>query len=201
MTHQGRPALTVSPEPPDETLLPRLRAGEASAWHEAFSRLWPRAHRLAERVLHDRHLAEDAAADVLRRLAGEPHRVRSWPEVEAFVFVSTRRRALSMLRAARTAKRGAGTVIALEDAQTDAIPVSTVCTAALDLASLLPRLDPLRQQIVRAHFLHGQTSEEIGRELALNPATVRSHVLRALQQLRRDLPEATQDTDSRATAL
>ena len=180
----------------DDALLLRLRAGDTSAWREAFARLWPRAHRVATAVLHDSHLGEDAAADALRTIAADPGRVRSWPELEAFVLVTTRRRAISLQREAHAAKRGSGNIIALDDAAEPVTSADETSLAALDLAHLLPRLDPLRRQIVEAHFLRGENSDEIGRALNLNPATVRSHLMRALQSLRRDLPETKRETGS-----
>lgn len=181
---------------PDDAWLTRLRAGEATAWRDAFARLWPRAHRVATAVLRDAHLGEDAAADALRAVAAAPHRVRSWPELEAFVLVTSRRRAISLQREAQAAKRGSGNVVALDNILEPTAPADEVSVAALDLAALLPRLDPLRRRIVEAHYLHGESSDEIGRALRLNPATVRSHLLRALHQLRRDLPETNRETGS-----
>ena len=181
---------------PEDALLPRLRAGDASAWREAFARLWPRAHRVATAVLRDTHLGEDAAADALRAIAAKPENVWSWPELEAFVLVTTRRRAISLQREAHAAKRGSGNIIPLQDAAETVTSADDTSLAALDIATLLPRLDPLRRQIVEAHFLRGENSDEIGRALNLNPATVRSHLMRALQSLRRDLPETKRETGS-----
>ncbi len=180
---------------PGDPLLPRLRAGEADAWRLAFTRLWPRAHRVAHAVLGDAHLAEDAAAEVLRDLTAHPERVRTWPELEAYVLVCVRRRAISMQRDARAAKRGGGDLVPLDE-NIDATTPDEVALAALDLAALLPTLDPLRRRIVEEHFLQGRTSDDIGARLDLNPATVRSHLARALRQLQERVNPSRDETAS-----
>lgn len=161
----------------------RLVAGEPAAWREAFSRLWPVALRAAGGILKHGPEAEDAASAALAQLAEQPVLPDTWAGLEALTAVIARRRAISHLRTRTAAKRGSGEIIALGDIATEPAAESAA-DHALDIVTLLDQLDPTRRQIVLEHFLDGRTSEEIGSRLSLKPATVRSHLFRALQELR-----------------
>jgi RNA polymerase sigma factor (sigma-70 family) len=162
----------------------RLLAREEAAWREAFARLWPVALCAAGHVLKQRGDAEDAAADALADLAERTELPDSWAALEAYTAVIARRRAISLVRKRTAAKRGSGETLSL-DFIAEEPAVETVADASLDLSTLLAQLDPERRRIVEEHFLDGRTSEEIGSRLQLNPATVRSHLLRSVQKLRR----------------
>jgi RNA polymerase sigma-70 factor (ECF subfamily) len=172
---------TTTPFPLDLTA--RLHAQETTAWRLAFNRLWPVAMRSASYLLKDRTEIEDAAAAALGDLTHQSKLPESWAALEALTAVIARRRAISLLRARTAAKRSSDETISLEQIANE-IPAADIAGAALDLDTLLERLGDPRRQIIIEHFLHGRTSEEIGRRLDLKPGTVRSHLFRALQELR-----------------
>lgn len=162
----------------------RLTARDEAAWRIAFTHLWPVALCAAGHVLKQHSDAEDAASTALAELAERSDLPDSWSALEAYTAVIARRRAISLVRHRTAAKRGSGQTLSLE--QLDQEPaVETAASAALDLATLLAQLDPQRRRIVEEHFLDGRTSEEIGSRLRLNPATVRSHLFRSVEKLRR----------------
>lgn len=161
----------------------RLHARERTAWREAFTRLWPVALSAAGQILRQRDEAEDAASSALADLAAGSALPATWPALEALTAVIARRRAISLLRSRYAAKRGAGETLSLDQLEYEPAAAS-VALAALDVATLLTDLDPLRQRILKEHFIDGRTSEEIGSRMQLKPATVRSHLFRALQELR-----------------
>lgn len=154
-------------------------------------RLWPVALCAAGHVLKHTNDAEDAAATALAELADANNLPDSWPALEAYVAVIARRRAISLVRKRTAAKRGSGETIPLEFLEHEPA-IETTTNAAFDLATLLAQLEPERRRIVEEHFLDGRTSEEIGSRLRLNPATVRSHLLRSVQKLRRWLNPPTE---------
>lgn len=162
----------------------RLVAGEKSAWREAFTRLWPVALRAAGGIARHRPEAEDAASAALAQLAEQTALPDTWAGLEALAAVIARRRAISIVRARTAAKRGDGEIVSFEALDTEPA-AELVAQTSLDFTTLLDQLDHTRRRIVVEHFLDGRTSEEIGSRLQLKPATVRSHLFRALQELRR----------------
>lgn len=173
---------SAAPFPVDFTA--RLVNRDETAWRTAFTRLWPIALCAARHVLKQSGDAEDAAATALAELADATNLPDTWPALEAYTAVIARRRAISIVRKYTAAKRGSGETIPLEFLDHEPA-VETAASAALDIATLLAQLEPERRRIVEEHFLDGRTSEEIGSRLQLNPATVRSHLLRSVQKLRR----------------
>ncbi len=161
----------------------RLLARDDAAWREAFRRLWPVALTAASRIFSQNPETEDAASTALAELATHPALPATWPALEALTAVIARRRAISLLRGRHAAKRGAGETLSLEQLEYEPA-AAAVAQAALDLSTLLAEVDPLRRRILEEHFIDGRTSEEIGSRLQLKPATVRSHLFRALQELR-----------------
>jgi RNA polymerase sigma-70 factor (ECF subfamily) len=168
----------------------RLLARDSEAWRAAFTRLWPVALHAAIHVLRQRPESEDAASAALAQLAEQTKLPDTWAGLEALTAVIARRRAISQLRSRTAAKRGDGEVISFDQLEVE-LPAERVAQASLDFAAMLEHLDPTRRQIVLEHFVDGRTSEEIGSRLSLKPATVRSHLFRALQELRRWLQPPT----------
>lgn len=175
--------------PPDQlppAFLARLHARDSAAWREVFTRLWPVALHAARRSLAPASEAEDAAAVALAELAKLPGLPATWQACEALTAVIARRRAISQLRRQTALKRGLGETIPLEHAAGEPA-AAPIARAAVDVGLLLEEIDPLRRRIIEEHFLEGRTSDEIGARLQLKPATIRSHLARALRELRRRL--------------
>lgn len=160
----------------------RLAQRESAVCRLVFTRLWPVALRAATHVLKQHSDAEDAAATALAELIKRSDLPDTWPALEAYIAVIARRRAISLLREHTAKKRGGGTVLPLDHAAQ--IPAAAVARHALDLNTALDQLDPLRRNLLEEHFLEGLTSAELSRRHRLNPATVRSHLHRAVQTLR-----------------
>lgn len=170
-----------------EVFVARLRAHEASAWDEAFGRLWPIAVFSARRTLPAPATdADDVASAALADFARLAVLPGSWPECAAMVTVIARRRALSVLRQRFTGKRHALAIEPLGEHLASTLPEpAEVVATALDSALVLAELSELERELLEAHFVEGLNSQEIGARLGLNPATVRSHLSRTLQTLRR----------------
>ena len=165
----------------------RLQAHEATAWDEAFHRLWPIAVLAARRTLRAPATeADDVASATLADFARLTMLPPSWAECAAMVTVIARRRAMSVLRQRFASKRHALAVEPLGEHLASTLPEpAEVVARALDSALVLAELSELERELLEAHFVEGLTSQEIGSRFGLNPATVRSHLSRTLQTLRR----------------
>lgn len=164
-------------------------SGKASAeksWRETFGHLWPVACRAARRLLANPADVEDIAATAISQYAQLPARPANLDESGALVAVIARRTAIAFWRKQNALKRGAEPPAPLHLLEERDLPAPPVAPGIEhDLAALLATLPPLRRQIVREHFLEGRNSTEIGERHNINPATVRSHLLRAMQELRK----------------
>jgi RNA polymerase sigma-70 factor, ECF subfamily len=156
------------------------------SWRTAFSHLWPVACRAARRLLANQADVEDIASTALAHYAQLPARPANLDESGALVAVIARRAAIAHWRRQSARKRSREEAVPLHLLAEGELPVDTASLGrAHDLERLLQSLSPLRRQIIREHFLEGRNSTEIGERLDLNPATVRSHLLRAMQELRK----------------
>lgn len=140
----------------------------------------PRLLALAYSVLHERDAAYDVVQDTVERA------LRSWPSIRdqgrssAWLSSVCVREALRSLRAQRLRRlvpwmAGAG----------QATPVSS---GDLDLErALQTRLSPRQRAVVALHYVYGYTLDESAVALGCRPGTVRSHLNRALRNLREEL--------------
>lgn len=140
-----------------------------------FRVLWPRAHRVAYRILGQVAEAEDAAAEAFARAYVSWRRVGSLDHREAWVLRVTSNVAVDMAR--RKARRPGGRAQeteAFEDAVADRVTLGTA------LASL-----PRRQrEIVALRYLAGFGEEDVARSLGIARSTVKEHARRARTSLR-----------------
>lgn len=170
---------------PDDSLVAPLRAGDEAAWRRAYAELWPVAWRAAQAVLRQPTESEDAAMLALEKLYAHRDRPRCWSDFPAMTAVIARREAFSARRARGAAKRGGDHVVSLEELAFEPAALPAAIAVGLDLAELLASLSPEVRRVVEAHFLEGRSSQEIATATGGNANTVRSHLMRALQTLRR----------------
>jgi len=144
----------------------------------AFGRLYPKARRVAYRVLGDVCSAEDVAAEAMARTYARWERVESLPWLDAWVLRVTANLALD---AARRQRPLADPPAVVESE--DAIATRLAMVAALN------RLPRRQREAVALHYLAGLTDDEVARALGIAEGTVKSHVHRGLVALRRSLGE------------
>ncbi len=142
----------------------------------AFGRLYPRARRVAYRVLGDVCSAEDVAAEALARAYAQWERIESLPWVQGWVLRVTANLALDIARKRRPLIDPPRAV-----ESEDAIATRLAMVAALN------RLPRRQREAVALHYLAGLTDEEVGRALGIAEGTVKAHVHRGLLALRRSL--------------
>jgi RNA polymerase sigma factor (sigma-70 family) len=143
-----------------------------------FGRLYPRARRVAYRVLGDVCAAEDVAAEAMARAYAQWERIESLPWVDAWVLRVTANLALDVTRRRRP-RLEPPAVIESEDA------IATRLAMVVALNGL-----PRRQrEAVALHYLAGLTDDEVAGALGIATGTVKAHVHRGLKALRRALGE------------
>ncbi len=149
----------------------------------AFERLFPRAELLALRILGNQAEAEDVAAEALARAYARWSRLRELPYVDGWVLRVAANLAIDTLR-----RRGRRLMV-------EAAPVDDPVVLRLALSAALRSLPRRQREVIALRYLTDLGEAEVALALGIAPATVRTHVHRALVQLRGRLGTEFQEND------
>ena len=145
----------------------------------AFDRLLGRAYRHAVRLVGDRALAEDLAAEALTRAYAHWARVRSYEHLDAWVLRVVTNLAIDVL--AKPHPRAlASTGISAEDA----------VVLRVTLAQALRALPARQRDAVVLRYLVDMSEADAAAALGIAPGTLKSHLHRAVERLRTVLGSA-----------
>ena len=150
-------------------------AGDES-FEEAFDSLFPRAERLAFRILGNQAAAEDAASEALARTFAHWKKVGSMPYRDGWVLRVATNVAIDHWR-----RRSPE--LQLEDTA----DVADAAVTRVALADALAHLPRRQQTVICLRHFEGMTDTEIAAALGLSLGTVKTHARRATEALRRRL--------------
>jgi RNA polymerase sigma-70 factor (ECF subfamily) len=168
----------------ERDLVERCRRGDEGAFQELVEEHRSLVFALIARVIPDRSRAEDAAQDVfLRMYRGLPY-FRGESRLSTWIY-----RIVANVCAQEAARRPA-------PASLDDDRARPVLPAAADrqfsdlelrerLEKAIARLPPNQRLLVAAHYLEGIQYEDLAEALDIPMGTVKTHLYRAKQQLRR----------------
>ena len=134
--------------------------------------------RAALAILGDAHEAEDAVQETFLRYLEKHPEFKDADHERAWLLKVTANRCKSILRARRRHPS-----VELLDVYPAPDP------GGRELVEAILSLPPNQRAAVHLHYYEGYTSEEIGAILGQRPGTVRSHLSRARDSLRRYLSE------------
>jgi RNA polymerase sigma factor (sigma-70 family) len=145
-------------------------------FEEAFDELFPRAQRLAYRILGNWLSAEDVAAEALARACLRWARLRSLPWRDGWVLRVTTNLALDVAKRKRP-EPSVPTSVDAEDA------------AVLRLAMLkaLEGLPRRQRQVLALRFLSDLSEADVATALHISAGSVKTHTSRGLTTLRQRL--------------
>jgi RNA polymerase sigma-70 factor (sigma-E family) len=150
------------------------------SFDDAFPELFLSAFRLAHRMLGDRAIAEDVAADALAITLERWRRVAPLPYRTAWVLRVTANLAL------RSAKRrDRAPVVAERDRPVEGFERDVDLRLALRAA--LARLPRRQRDVVILRYLCGLSEKDIAEMLGVSSGSVKTHTHRGLAALRRTL--------------
>ena len=174
-------------EPAEQSPAHTRGAGSAAAAEDdfaaAYRSLFLPAMRLAFRMTGDRALAEDLAAEALARAYSRWATVSRTDSPQAWVLRVTTNLAVDAVRRQRLATR---TLPALLGPTLGADHADNVA-ARLALVAALASLPRRQRESIALHYLAGLSEDEVSRSLDITPSSVRTHVQRGLETLRRRL--------------
>lgn len=151
----------------------------------AFDALFPRARRLAQRIVGDKAEAEDIAAEALARTFANWPRVSKLPHRDGWVLKTTIRLAIDRARH-RNAVPERIQHSSLEEA----------ATLRLALGAALRALPRRQREVIAMRYLGGMSEAEVAESLGIAAGTVKSHIHRGLVSLRRTLGEEIEEVIS-----
>ncbi len=143
---------------------------------EAFAELFPRAVRLASRLLGNRAAAEDVAAEALARAYARWSKVSRLPYRDGWVLKVATNLAIDRLR-----RRTPEVLPPAADDFEDAVHLRLALNAAL--LTLAPR----QRQAISLRYLGGLSDREVALALGISLGSVKTHIHRGLHGLRTTL--------------
>ena len=170
----------------ERTLVERCRRGDEGAFQELVEEHRSLVFALIARVIPDRSRTEDAAQDVfLRMYRGLPY-FRGESRLSTWIY-----RIVANVCAQEAARRPAP--VSLDDDRVRR-PVAAAADRQFSdfelrerLEKAIARLPPNQRLLVAAHYLGGIQYEDLAEALDIPMGTVKTHLYRAKQQLRRML--------------
>ncbi|MEQ8764453.1 MAG: sigma-70 family RNA polymerase sigma factor [Planctomycetota bacterium] len=169
----------------DSQLLARWQSGEAEAFTEIVRLYSGLVYRAGCRILRDPHLAEDLTQDCFLTLL--KRRIVPAVPIAAWLHRVATNRAISWLRSSESRSRREEATAHPEPAS-DLDPAWVEARTRID-AEIEALPDELREPLV-AHFLGGQTHEEISAARGVPRRTVSHRIGRALEQVRARLQKS-----------
>jgi RNA polymerase sigma factor (sigma-70 family) len=146
---------------------------EDGSFEAAFDELFPRAVRLANRLLGDRAAAEDVAAEALARTYARWPKVSGLPYRDGWVLKVATNLAIDRLR-----RRPLDLTPPPSEVFEDAVHLRLALNAAL--LTLAPR----QRQAVALRYLGGLSDKEVALALGISLGSVKTHIHRGLTGLR-----------------
>ena len=149
------------------------RTDPDDGFEEAFDELFPRAVRLATRLLGDRAAAEDVAAEAMARAYARWPKVSTLPYRDGWLLKVATNLAIDRLR-----RRPPEITPAPEGDFEEGVELRLALNAAL--LTLAPR----QRQAVALRYLGGLSDREVALALGISLGSVKTHIHRGLNGLR-----------------
>lgn len=175
----------------DTTLMKQIQAGRRIAYGELYERFASRAFRTALSICHDRDCAQDAVQDAFLSIwtSSATYQSSRGP-VAGWAMSIVRHRAIYLAHRRAAIDEHPASLADLLDTQSaqDDLPGDlAIRTKHHELTELLRRLPAAQQEVIRLGFFDGLTHQQIARQLALPPGTVKGRIRLGLNKLRSDL--------------
>jgi RNA polymerase sigma factor (sigma-70 family) len=151
----------------------RTGAGGDEDFEEAFDDLFPRAVRLASRLLGDRAAAEDVAAEAMARAYARWPKVSVLPYRDGWLLKVTTNLAIDRLRRRPP-----------EVWPAPAADFEEGVELRLALNAALLTLAPRQRQAIALRYLGGLSDKEVAQALGISLGSVKTHIHRGMRGLR-----------------
>lgn len=175
--------MSTNPSHSTRALLLKIADGDAHAYRQFFNRYWNRIYQVAFQLLKTREEAKDAVQIVFARLWEKRAMLTEVENPDSWLFIMARNTMLNMLKQQANARHSGMEEVLPEDGHTPAMQLEYKQTDAL-IQEAIAQLPPQQSLIFRLSREQGLTHPQIASKLKIAPATVKSHIIRALSYVR-----------------
>lgn len=172
----------------EKLLLKQIAQGNEEAFAELFHAYKDKLYAFIYRISHSKETAEDALQDVFLKIWMARSQLVEVGNFSAFLFQIAKNHAINQLR--RMTKE---TIILMEKKRNNQINTpapdqqliyKNVCQALNDIVKNLP---PQQKAVYRLSKEDHLKHDEIAKQLAISPSTVKNHMTQALRTIRSNL--------------
>lgn len=171
----------------DVALLARLREGDDAAFNTIFRTWYEQLVTLADRMLRDRGAAEEIVQEVMLELWRRRDRLAVEGSAQAYLFASTRNRALNHLRHLRVRAKGEPYLLPDEAAGERADSAAVESELEVAIRAAIVELPPRCREVFELSRLQGLKYSEIATTLGVSVKAVEAQIGKALKLLRERL--------------
>lgn len=152
-----------------------------------YERLEPRAVSVATRLVHDRSLGEDIAAEAFARAYSQWGRVNRHPNPDAWLLRVVGNVAVDQIR--RESRRGDLEAVASNHDRhgSGRDPVGESSELRIDIREAISKLSGRQQEVVVMRYLIDLSEDDVAAGLGMSTGSVKTHLSRASKKLRIDL--------------
>lgn len=176
----------------DRDLMKAIAQGGHDAFVRLFDRYAPTAIALAQTILRQRHLAEDAVQETFLAVWRDPHRYRAERgTVRAWLMSAVHHRAVDLVRREESQRRRASEAAAEEFTDRTPADPGDVVVEEIGLAEerkairrALEDLPSKQRQIIELMYFGGLSQTRISERLSLPLGTVKSRTVLGMRRLR-----------------
>lgn len=168
-------------------LLERLRQGDETAFDAIFRAWYPSLVRAAESIVQSRAVAEEVVQDVMLELWRRRESLARDSSPQAYLFQSTRNRALNHVRHERVERRGEPEAVGLAAVNASAPAQLVEEEIEVALRSAVSELPARCREVFELSRTHGLKYAEIATVLGISVKTVEAQMGKALRTLREKL--------------
>ena len=171
----------------DDALLQRLRGGDQGAFDAIFRQWYGGLVRAAESMLRDRAVAEEIVQDVMLELWRRRESLDPKGSPKAYLYQSTRNRALNHLRHLQVERKSVLLMDREEGREASAPAVIMAKEMEVALREALSSLPPRCREVFELSRVRGLKYFEIAEALEISVKTVEAQMGKALRVMREHL--------------
>jgi RNA polymerase sigma-70 factor (family 1) len=175
-------------QPSDEELVERLASADERAFKEIYNRYGKRVYHTALRFLRSPEIARDVVQDVFFLLWEKKEQFVHIQSLEGYLTSTTQHHVYGLFRkwASETRKNSEYSIRSEDIVDDTDFSLRSLQYEEL-LGELVDRLPPQQKLVFTMSRNRGMTHEAIAHELNITPGTVKNHMMKALQFLKKHL--------------
>ena len=165
----------------NDALLISFRRGEEEAFDQLFRAYFPSLSFFAYRLIRDQQKAEDIVQDCFVELWQRRNALVHVNSIKSYLYRCIHNHSVTELN--RRHPKPQRIEISAKTIEEEIIAAETLSRILQVIAHLPERM----QQVLKMYYLEEKSYMEIGKEIGIDPETVRSHRFRAIQFVRKTI--------------